>query len=77
MGFPGGSVSKQSTSNARDAGDTGSIPWVGKVPWRRAWQSTPVCLPGESHGRRSLADSCPLSQKELDMTEVTKHAHMQ
>ena len=26
-------------------------PWVGKSPWRRAWQSIPVFLPGESHGR--------------------------
>ena len=30
-------------------------PWVGKIPWRRAWQSTSVFLPGESHGQRSLA----------------------
>ena len=30
-------------------------PWVGKIPWRRAWQSAPVFLPGESHGQRSLA----------------------
>ena len=29
-------------------------PWVGKIPWRRAWQTTPVFLPGESHGQRSL-----------------------
>ena len=29
-------------------------PWVGKIPWRRAWQPTPVFLPGESHGQRSL-----------------------
>ena len=28
--------------------------WVGKIPWRRAWQPTPVFLPGESHGLRSL-----------------------
>ena len=31
-------------------------PWVGKIPWRRAWQPTPVFWPGESHGQRSLAD---------------------
>ena len=30
--------------------------WVGKIPWRRAWQPTPVFLPGESHGQRSLVD---------------------
>ena len=29
-------------------------PWVGKIPWRRARQPTPVFLPGESHGQRSL-----------------------
>ena len=34
-------------------------PWVGKVLWRRAWQSTPVFLPGESHGQRSLAGYSP------------------
>ena len=28
-------------------------PWVGKIPWRRAWQSTPAFLLGESHGQRS------------------------
>ena len=32
-------------------------PWVGKIPWRRAWQPTPVFLPGESHGQRSLVGS--------------------
>ena len=34
-------------------------PWVGKNPWRRAWQPTPVFSPGESHGQRSLADCSP------------------
>ena len=29
-------------------------PWVGKIPWRRAQQPTPVFLPGESHGQRCL-----------------------
>ena len=33
-------------------------PWVGKIPWRRKWQPTPVFLPGESHGQRSLAGYC-------------------
>ena len=33
----------------------GFSPWVGKIPWRRAWQPTPVLLPGESHVQRSLA----------------------
>ena len=35
-------------------------PWVGKrLPWRRAWQPTPVFLPGESHGQRSLVGYSP------------------
>ena len=34
-------------------------PWVGKIPWRRAWQSTPVFLLGESHGQRSLSGYSP------------------
>ena len=38
-------------------------------PWRRKWQSTPVLLPGKSHGQRSLVDYSPWSRKELDMTE--------
>ena len=45
-------------------------PWVRKIPWRGAWQPTPVFLPGESHGQRSLADYSPLSSKKLDVTEV-------
>ena len=34
-------------------------PWVGKIPWRRKWQPTPVFLPGESHERRSLVGRSP------------------
>ena len=44
-------------------------PWVRKIPWRRAWQLTPVSLPGESHGQRSLVGYSPRGCKELDMTE--------
>ena len=32
----------------------GFDPWVGKIPWRRKWQPTPVLLPGKSHGQRCL-----------------------
>ena len=34
-------------------------PWVGKIPWRRAQQPTPVFLPGEFRGQRSLAGTSP------------------
>ena len=44
-------------------------PWVGKIPWRRAWQHTPVSLPGESYGQRSLVGYSPWGHKALDTTE--------
>ena len=47
----------------------GFDPWVGKMPWRRAWQLTPVFSPGESPGQRSLAGYSPCGHKELDVTE--------
>ena len=40
-----------------------------KIPWRRKWQSTPVFLPGESHGRRSLVGYSPRGCKESDIAE--------
>ena len=46
-------------------------PWVWKIPWRRAWQPTPVFLSGEPHGQRSLAGYSPWGHTEWDMTEVT------
>ena len=42
----------------------------GKIPWRRAWQPTPVFLPGESHGQSSLTGHSPEGHKELDTTEA-------
>ena len=47
----------------------GFDPWVGKIPWRRKWQPTPVLLPGESHGGRSLVGYSPWGRKESDTTE--------
>ena len=52
------------------AGDArGLDPWVGKMPWRRKWQLTPVFWLGEFHGQRSLAGCSPWGCKELDLTE--------
>ena len=34
-------------------------PWVGKIPWRRAWHPTPILLPGKSHGQKRLAGYSP------------------
>ena len=44
-------------------------PWVGKLPWRRKWQPTPVFLPGEFHGQKSLVGPC--DHTEVDMIEHT------
>ena len=43
--------------------------WVGKIPWRRKWLPTPVFLPRESHGQRTLVGYSPWGRKESDMTE--------
>ena len=50
----------------------GFDPWVGKIPWRRAWQLTPVFLPGESHGQRSLVGYSPWGA-ELDTIKQSTH----
>ena len=46
---------------------------ISKIPWRREWQLTPLFLPGEFHGQRSLAGHCPWGCKESDMTEWRSH----
>ena len=54
----------------------GFDPWVGKLPWRRAWQPTPVFLPGKTHRQRILMGYSPKGCKDLDMTELLNtHAH--
>ena len=64
--LPGVSVVKNLPSNAEDIGDD---PWVGNIPWSRKWQPSPVFLPGEFYGQRSLAGYSPWGCKELYMTE--------
>ena len=46
-------------------------PWFRKIPWRRKWQPTPIVLPGESHGQKSLVGYSPWGLKEWDTTEAT------
>ena len=78
LGFPRWLSSKESACGAEDAECHGFDPWVGKIPWRRAWKPTPVFLPGESHGQRSLAGYSPWDRKESDTTQVTNtHTHNQ
>ena len=50
-------------------------PWVGKIPWSRKWESTPVFLPGRLHGQRSLAGCSPRGCKESGTNEgLSTHA---
>ena len=51
MGFPSDSAGKEPACDAGDTGDVGSAPQVGKIPWRRKWQPTPVVLPEKYHGQ--------------------------
>ena len=60
---------KKSICNAGVAGDIGLIPGAGSSPGGGHGKPTPVFLPGEFHGQRSLAGYSPLGHKELDMTE--------
>ena len=46
-------------------------PWVGKIPWRREWQPTPVFLPGEVLGQSSLAGFSPKSRTQLSTNTFT------
>ena len=57
--LPGGAGGKEPSCQCRGHRRPGFNPWVGKIPWRGTWQPTPVFLPGESHGQRSLAGYSP------------------
>ena len=50
--------------------DPGLIPWVDKISWSMKWWPTPVFLPGECHGQRSLVGYSPWGCEESDMTET-------
>ena len=71
-GFPGGSIGKESACKAGDR--LGFDPWVGKIPWRKKWEPTPVFLLGESHRQGSLRSYGPWGYKESNTTEVTAHS---
>ena len=82
-GFPGGIKSKNKQTNkpvsqCRRHKRWGFDPWVGKISWRRAWQSTPVFLPGESHGQRSLEGYSPQGRTvSAQLKQLSMHARMQ
>ena len=59
----------QMVKNRPQCGRLGFDPWVRKIPWRRKWLPSPVFLPGEAHGQRSLVGYSPWDHRESDMTE--------
>ena len=70
--FPGGASGPE--CSCRRCKRCGLDTWVRKIPWRRAWQPTPVFLLGECYRQRSLAGYSLQGRKELDTTEVTQPA---
>ena len=66
-------VVKKVPASAGDIRDAGSVPGFWKIPRRRAWQPTPVSLPGEPRGQRSLRGCSPWGHRESDTTEATAH----
>ena len=64
-------VVKNPPAHAREIGYHRFSPLAGKIPWRRKWQSIPLFLPGESHGKRNLAGRNLSVRKESDTTEAT------
>ena len=72
-GFPGGTIGKESACQCRRHKRHRFVAWIGKIPWGRKWQPTPVFLPGGVHGQRSLVGYSPWGCKESDTTKVTEH----
>ena len=54
-GFPSGTSGKEPACQCRRHKRHRFDPWVQKISWKKAWQPTPVFLPGEHHGQRNLA----------------------
>ena len=75
MGFPGGASGKEPACQWMRYKKHGFDPLVGKIPWRRTWQSTPVFLPGKSHGQKSLVGYGGEGCEESERTEVSQSTH--
>ena len=75
-GFPGGSPRwLGGKESACKAGDSSLIPGLGRCPWRRKWQPTPVFLPGKSHEQKSLAGFSPQGHKRIGYDLATNQQH--
>ena len=74
-GLPRWLRGKKSACQCRRCKRCGFDPWVWKIPWRRAWQPTPVFLPGKSHGQRSLVGYSPWVVKSQTPLSNWAHVH--
>ena len=54
----------------------GFSPWVGKIPWRRKWQATPVFLPGKFHKQRSFGGLQSMGSQRVGHNLETKQQHI-
>ena len=72
MGFPGGTIGKESAHQCRRCHRLWLDPWVRNIPWCRKWKATPVFLSGKFYGQRSLVDCIPWVCKELDISTCTQ-----
>ena len=73
-GFPGGATGKELTCQCRIHKKCGSDPWVGKLPWRRAWLPTPVFLPGESPWTEAPGRLLSIGSQRVGHNWATKHS---
>ena len=70
-------VVKNLPASVGEVRDVGLIPGLGRSPWRRKWQPTPVFMPGEFHGQRSLVgySSCDCQKSQTLRKQLGKHAY--
>ena len=68
MGFSGGTVIRICPP-MQELKRLGFVPWIGKIPWSRKWQPTPVLLSGKLHGQRSVVGYSLGGRKESDLTQ--------
>ena len=75
---PGGASGKEPACQCRRGKRYRVDPWVGKFPWRKAWQPTPVFLRGESHGQRGLAGYIvhAITRSQTQPKHLSTHVHM-
>ena len=75
-GFPGSASGKELACQRRRLLRLRFDPWAGKIPWKRAWQHTPVFLPGKSHGQRNLGSYSPRGRKRVRHDLATNKDNM-